>query len=585
MEAASHKITAGQQISTGQKRVLMSRPLPHLSSVRCFRKVLQYIQPLVFSKNFRNAGPAFLSFLLILIMSSAGAVAQTSAERPNAVMIIDASRSMWGQIDGVNKIVSVHRAIGDVVVPYNKRMDLGLVAYGHRKSSGCNDIEVLSPLTALDASKYQKLVKSIKPKGSTPIASALNRAATTLQKVKGPATILLVSDGLDNCRGNPCEVARSLKSKYSNLKIDVVAFDRQEQEKLKSLSCVASETGGTFQSAVNESQLKSAVKNSLDAQFLLTSVTQPQTVRQQPETTASQTWQPVTSNQEQQVARKDAITGFETQTRAGEREPARKPLKPGQKNTTQLRLQALVIEGGRPIKSGLIWRIFSGSPDSKGRYTLLSTHRDAQPDLNLKPGNYLVNAAYGRAYLTQKVTVEKNKPFAETFVLNSGGLRLNSVLANGQRVSANSVTYTIYSDERDQFGNRKRILGGARPNLIIRLNAGIYHVVSRYGDANAIVSSDVTVEPGKLTEATVNHSGAKVTFKLVFKPGGEAIANTQWSIMTPQGDVIKESAGALPTHILAAGSYHVLARHNGQNYKREFNVVAGSNSNIEVVVQ
>ena len=52
-----------------------------------------------------------------------------------------------------------------------------------------------------------------------------------------------------------------------------------------------------------------------------------------------------------------------------------------------------------------------------------------------------------------------------------------------------------------------------------------------------------------------------------------------------RGDIIKESAGALPTHILAAGIYHVLARYGGKNYKREFTVVPGGTENVEVVIQ
>jgi len=93
------------------------------------------------------------------------------------------------------------------------------------------------------------------------------------------------------------------------------------------------------------------------------------------------------------------------------------------------------------------------------------------------------------------------------------------------------------------------------------------------------------VEPGKLTDATINHSAAKITLKLVNQPGGEALANTQWNILTPAGDIVKESAGALPSHILAPGSYTVLARHQGKNYTRDFDVEAGEPMQVEVVIQ
>ena len=64
-----------------------------------------------------------------------------------------------------------------------------------------------------------------------------------------------------------------------------------------------------------------------------------------------------------------------------------------------------------------------------------------------------------------------------------------------------------------------------------------------------------------------------MTFKLVQSPGGEAFADTQWSILTTTGDVVKENAGALPTHILAVGDYAVVAKHNTESYTSKFSVI------------
>lgn len=88
---------------------------------------------------------------------------------------------------------------------------------------------------------------------------------------------------------------------------------------------------------------------------------------------------------------------------------------------------------------------------------------------------------------------------------------------------------------------------------------------------------------GKLTEAAVTHHGAKVTFKLVNRSGGEALADTQWSLHSAQGDLVRESFGALPTHILVAGSYVASARHGGQTYRREFAIAADETMQIELV--
>jgi hypothetical protein len=121
------------------------------------------------------------------------------------------------------------------------------------------------------------------------------------------------------------------------------------------------------------------------------------------------------------------------------------------------------------------------------------------------------------------------------------------------------------------------------PGKTVRLNAGSYHIVSQYGDANAVVRSDVTVEAGKLSDAVVSHEAAKVTLKLVNQPGGEALADTSWSVETPAGDVVSQSVGAFPTHILAPGAYTIVARHDGIGYSRKYTVELGYDQEVEIV--
>ncbi len=130
-----------------------------------------------------------------------------------------------------------------------------------------------------------------------------------------------------------------------------------------------------------------------------------------------------------------------------------------------------------------------------------------------------------------------------------------------------AVTYAIFSDDRDQYRTANVVMGGAKPGLVIRLNAGIYHVVSTYGDANAKVEADVTVEAGKLTEAAVAHQAAKAAFKLVNRAGGEALPETHWTIQTQSGEIVKESVGALPSHLLAPGDYQIVAKSGGRLFK------------------
>ncbi|CAA2140652.1 hypothetical protein [Hyphomicrobium sp. ghe19] len=244
---------------------------------------------------------------------------------------------------------------------------------------------------------------------------------------------------------------------------------------------------------------------------------------------------------------------------------------------------ALLTGDGQQIDQGLVWRVFqsSGQP---GKSKLLMESHEASPFFKLNPGEYTVNAAFGRANLTRKIVVKAaDGPPFEAFVLNAGGLRL-SALIGGKPAPAGLVTYSIFADDRDQFESHSAVITGAKPNLIIRLNSGIYRVVSQYGDANAKIETDITVEAGKLTETTVTHSGGKATFKLVTRSGGEAMPDTRWTIQTEDGETIKESVGALPTHVLAPGKYEVTASSGGHIFQKPFQIKDGDNVNVEVMM-
>ncbi|HWB47441.1 MAG TPA: hypothetical protein VG900_18570 [Hyphomicrobiaceae bacterium] len=248
-----------------------------------------------------------------------------------------------------------------------------------------------------------------------------------------------------------------------------------------------------------------------------------------------------------------------------------------------IRLSAALTSDGQSIEQGLVWRVFRDKPGPDGKYKPILTQREANPTVHLEPGTYIVNVAYGRAHLTRRITVPGDHG-EERFVLNAGGLRVTPVFSRGDAAPDKSVSYDIYSDERDQHGEKIKVVGDVKTGIIVRLNAGIYSIVSTYGDANAVARADFTVEAGKLTEVTLSHAAARVTFKLVARPGGDALADTQWTLATAQGEMIKRSVGALPTHILAPGSYTVTARHAGQAYQRNFSVQAGQSAQVEVVM-
>ncbi len=527
-----------------------------------------------------------LAMTAVLAAAADDVRAQIAEETPNVVMILDASRSMWGQINSINKIVSARNAINAVARQHEGKLSLGLVAYGHRQATGCKDIEVVFSPDKQKAAGFAKKVNTIKPKGSTPISASLITAAKAAGYKEKPASIVLIADGPDNCKADPCATASELKKEGKDLTIHAIAFDAKARQKLSKLSCIAENGGGTFSLASNETELSAGVKKAIDAAM----------APKLPKIAAAP--KPQMQAPQHAMPKSDPLTTATTGTPAptatapvttSPPAPARQPkqaLSPA-RGAVPVTLAARTVEGGAIIKSGLVWWIYKNGKTKDGKYQLVESLRDATPTAALPPGSYRVAATYGKVNLIKDINVQQGAAVRETFVLNAGGLRLGATTASGATIPPNSVRYDIFADETesDQYGNRKLIVRDAKPGVVLRLNAGAYHVVSTYGDANAIVRADVTVEPGRLTDATINHSAAKVTLKLVNQPGGEALANTQWNILTPGGDVVKESAGALPTHILAAGNYSVLARHQGKNYTREFAIEPGEAKQIEVVIQ
>lgn len=250
----------------------------------------------------------------------------------------------------------------------------------------------------------------------------------------------------------------------------------------------------------------------------------------------------------------------------------------------EITLSAKLTDNTGDISRGLVWRVFGQQPGPDGKLPLIASAQGGSSVFQLEPGTYLVHAAFGRAGATKRITVGR-EPQREDLVLDAGGLKLDAVLSGGVRIPPGKLKFSIYEAKVDAHGERALIIPDVSPNTVIRLNAGTYHVVSTYGAVNAVIRADIRVEAGKLTEATVEHRAAQLTLKLVREEGGEAIADTSWSVLTDAGDIVRESVGAFASMVLAEGDYTVVAKNRDHIYQREFTVVAGRNQDVEVLAQ
>jgi Ca-activated chloride channel family protein len=193
--------------------------------------------------------------LLFLCFTQLSAHAE---DNPQAMLVFDASGSMWGQINGKVKINIAKDALNNVVSNWDENVHLGLIAYGHRKKGDCNDIQTLIPIGQLDKNSMIAKVKAIKPKGKTPISRSIKKAAEDLRYTEEKATVILISDGKETCNADPCATAKSLENEGIDFVAHVIGFDVDKQTD-KQLKCIADSTGGEYFSAKNAASLNDAM--------------------------------------------------------------------------------------------------------------------------------------------------------------------------------------------------------------------------------------------------------------------------------------------------------------------------------------
>lgn len=184
----------------------------------------------------------------------------TAALADNAMLVLDASGSMWGKLGDKTKIEIARSAVADLIKTWPANHQLGLVAYGHRRKGDCSDIETLLPYGPLDGKSFQSQVDALNPKGMTPLSAAVIHAADALKSSEQKATVILVSDGEETCDLDPCEVAKKLEDQGINFTAHVVGFDVANGSKAElQLQCIARHTGGQYFNARDAATLSTAL--------------------------------------------------------------------------------------------------------------------------------------------------------------------------------------------------------------------------------------------------------------------------------------------------------------------------------------
>ncbi len=213
-----------------------------------------------------------ISLLLTLIIFSCPA---NSQQAENVLLILDCSLSMEEEINGQEKIDIAKNVIRHVLSQIPPTTRVGLRVYGHKSDAlksfigidKCEVSELLVPVGPNNRRRIFYELENLKPVGMTPICYSLEQASNfDFVNLPGKKHIILVSDGMETCSGNPCDVAVELVRRNMDISIDVIGFDlSNEPSVLNNLRCVALSTRGNFYTADNPEEFLRSMQQSFRA--------------------------------------------------------------------------------------------------------------------------------------------------------------------------------------------------------------------------------------------------------------------------------------------------------------------------------
>lgn len=524
----------------------------------------------------RKLGILFALVLLLVISSIAwlksARAGSADNNTPQVMMILDASRSMWGRVDGRPKVSIAREVIQKLMGEWNPDVALGLMAYGHRRSGDCEDIEVLVPVNLGTAERVNKLVQGIIPEGRTPLSQSLIEAAEALKYRTEKANLILVTDGLETCGKNPCEVARKLKKEGINFTAHVIGYDLNDAESSQ-LSCIAKSTGGLHLKASSAEQLKDAfdkVIKEVEAPKRLANDTAIATMvaGSAPISSPDLYWKltdindhsKIISQSRGSIAKLDAPAGnYRLFGEIGELK-ANMPIIIDQSKVQQ---HQLVMNAGELITRALVssgdgrisWEIYRngsrvGSGVGKKSKTILA------------PGSYTVRGRYQKADMKQEIKLSAGQRVELGFDFRDGSLGLQAL--KGKGLAAMKAHWKAFKVNPD--GSRGEIVGNQQNVLSpqLTLPAGSYIIEATHPEFGITAQKGVYLAPNKTLNETLIFPTGNVTASAAETAGGPPV-KVSWlvyevDINGKRGRLVSRQHTANPNFTLPTGQYMVVAK-------------------------
>ncbi|BAV50599.1 von Willebrand factor type A [Mesorhizobium loti] len=380
--------------------------------------------------------------ILLLSMTTFGFAAN------KVIIILDASGSMWAQIDGKPKLEIARESLRTVLQSVPADDEIGFMAYGHREKGSCDDIQLIVPPQAGSASAITDAADSLKFLGKTPLTAAVKQAAEALKYTEDKATVVLITDGLETCGGDPCALGKELEASGVDFTADVVGFGLTADEG-KQIACLAENTGGKYIQASDEKALQEALV----------------------ETVAAPAPAPAP-------------------------EPAPAPAPKAAEVDYNLIPQAFLKEGGEVPKIDVYYEVFPDDAKGVGGDHVNDGYNAVK--FHVPAGNYIVVASSGAAKAQQKVTLTANKATELALNLNAAELSIHARPAPGADVDRNAQISIAYpgGTSDSNYGEVKYVVPAGETKVTVKLGAGEASETMQLA-AGQVVDKDIIVGVGK----------------------------------------------------------------------------------------
>ena len=475
---------------------------------------------------------------LVLMLTAAASAAERT------IIVLDASGSMWGQIDDRPKQMIAREALKTVLQSLPADRAVGLMAYGHRDKASCEDVETLVPPAAGSAGAITAAADQLKFLGKTPLSAAVRKAAEELNYTGDKATVVLITDGSDSCKADPCALGRELEQDGADLTVHVVGFGLTGEQG-RQVACLAETTGGKFIQAGDASQLEAALQQTL--------IATPELAAPQPAPAA-----------ETQPGSADML--------ASEPAPAASPEQP----EFNFMPSVVMAEGGQPLAdAGPSYEIHAANSDgSKGERVGI----EFNPYKGyLKPGSYIVRAMLGETSVEQPLKVEAGQTYQSIYVLNAGTLIVRPRSSAGGEVNSAAsivIDYPGAPFPATYYGEAKAVLP-----------AGDQKVTVRIGSAET--SETIQLAAGQTVEKDVVVAVGQMRVNALYKAGGEKIGASGLAITVFKAGSDDEAGygyGSESSYDLPPGDYRVVARLDRAEAEATATVRTGESSEVMIVL-